>query len=62
MDVMLFKSDLSRTDWPAIDHVGLYLGNGWMIHSSGGRDGVTISWAGDGWWHDHFVWGRRVIR
>lgn len=61
MDLMFFKSDLGRTDWPAIDHVGLYLGNGWMIHSSGGRDGVTLSWSGDGWWRDHFVWGRRII-
>jgi cell wall-associated NlpC family hydrolase len=61
MDVMLFRSDLSRTDYGSIDHAGLYLGNGWMIHSSGGRAGVTLSWAGDGWWRDHFVFGRRVI-
>jgi hypothetical protein len=61
LDLMFFQSDLGATTWPSIDHVGLYIGNGWMLHSSGGRDGVTISPVGDGWWNEHFKWGARVI-
>jgi hypothetical protein len=61
-DLLFFQSDRNRTDWPAIDHAGLALGNGWMIHSSGSRAGVTISWIGyNSWWGDHFRWGRRLF-
>jgi hypothetical protein len=43
-------------------HVGIYLGNGWMVHSSGSRDGISLGAIGRGaWWHDQFAWGRRVI-
>ena len=45
----------------AVGHAGLYLGNGWFIHSSGGRAGVAVDWMGDGYWHDRFVWGRRIV-
>ena len=45
----------------AVGHAGLYLGNGWFIHSSGSRAGVGLDWMGDGYWHDRFVWGRRIV-
>ncbi|MCA1832022.1 MAG: C40 family peptidase [Actinomycetota bacterium] len=61
MDIVLFQSELSSTSYTAIDHAGMYIGSGWMIHSSGGRAGVTISWMGDGWWKDHFKVGRRIM-
>jgi cell wall-associated NlpC family hydrolase len=63
LDVLLFDTDSvtsDGTDWQSVDHVGVALGNGWMIHSSGGRAGVTVDWVGDGWWHDHFRWARRI--
>ena len=59
-DLMLF-SDGGGTSWTDADHVGVYLGNGWMVHSTGSNAGVAIEWAGDGWWHDHFLWGRRLF-
>ncbi len=62
MDLLFFDADRSHRGWRGVDHVGLALGNGWMIHSSGGRDGVTIDWVGDGWWRDHAKWARRLIR
>lgn len=44
-------------------HVGLYLGKGWMIHSSNGRAGVSISPIGKStWWRTQFLFGRRVIQ
>jgi cell wall-associated NlpC family hydrolase len=45
----------------AVGHAGLYLGNGWFIHSSGSKAGVALDWMGDGYWRDRFVWGRRLI-
>jgi cell wall-associated NlpC family hydrolase len=39
----------------------VYLGGGWMIHSSSGRDGVSIDWVRQGWYRDRFVWSRRVV-
>ena len=43
-------------------HAGLYLGGGWMIHSSGGRAGVSLARINGGsWWNDQLAWGRRVI-
>jgi len=42
-------------------HAAVWMGNGWFIHSSGSNDGVSISRL-DGYWHDNFAWGRRVLR
>lgn len=44
-----------------VDHVDVYIGNGWAIDSSSGQGGVTIMWVGDGWYRDHFVHARRII-
>lgn len=44
-----------------VDHVNLYIGNGWALDSSSGYAGSTIMWVGDGWYRDHFVDGRRVL-
>jgi hypothetical protein len=43
-----------------VDHVGVFLGNGWMFHSTSG--GPFITWVGDGWYYDHFVWGRKLLK
>jgi hypothetical protein len=44
-------------------HGAVYIGSGWMIHSSGSRDGVSIAYVGKGsYWRGEFAWGRRVIR
>jgi cell wall-associated NlpC family hydrolase len=59
-DLLLFDGDGGK-GWRGVDHVGLSMGGGWMIHSSSGRDGVSIDWVRQGWYRDHFVWGRRVV-
>jgi cell wall-associated NlpC family hydrolase len=62
-DVVLFAPDGKRSKARDVYHAGLYLGNGWMIHSSGSRAGVSVgSIAPGSWWHDQILWGRRVIR
>ena len=42
-----------------IDHMGIYVGNGWFIHSSG--YGVAVARL-DGWYARSFAWGRRPLQ
>ncbi len=41
-----------------VDHMGIYLGNGWLVHSS--RYGVALAPL-DGWYDDRLSWGRRPL-
>jgi cell wall-associated NlpC family hydrolase len=61
-DVVLFTPK-GRDGKPGdVYHAGIYLGKGWMIHSSGSRGGVSISSIAPGsWWHDQLIFGRRVV-
>lgn len=61
-DILTFAPG-GRDDKPAnVYHAGMYLGEGWMIHSSGSRAGVSLAPVTKGsYWHDQFLWGRRVI-
>jgi cell wall-associated NlpC family hydrolase len=43
-----------------VNHVALYIGNNWMMSSSGSVDGPVLEWVGSGWWRDHFVYGRAL--
>lgn len=61
LDLVFFDTDGSGTGWRHVDHVGVSLGNGWMIHSSGGRAGATIDRIDEGWWAGAFRWGRRIV-
>jgi hypothetical protein len=45
-----------------VDHVDVYVGNGWALDSSNTPAGVTLMWVGTGWYRDHFVFGRRITR
>jgi cell wall-associated NlpC family hydrolase len=62
-DLMFFASNGRRASAGEVYHAGLYLGRGWMIHSSGSRAGISLAAVGhDAWWHSQFTWGRRVIK
>ncbi|CAG7615839.1 hypothetical protein PAESOLCIP111_01832 [Paenibacillus solanacearum] len=43
-----------------IGHVGVYIGNGKILHTYG-KPGVTISTIKSGWWDDHYITARRVL-
>lgn len=61
-DVVFFSSQGRSAPASSVYHAGIYLGHGWMIHSSGSRDGVSLSGIGrNSWWHSQIAWGRRVI-
>jgi cell wall-associated NlpC family hydrolase len=57
-DLMFFGRGGRRAKVAAIDHTGIYLGNGWMINSS--RYGVAVARV-DGWNAERFAWGRRPL-
>jgi cell wall-associated NlpC family hydrolase len=42
-----------------VDHAGIYLGGGWIVHSSG--SGTTLH-PFEGWYRDRFAWARRPLR
>jgi cell wall-associated NlpC family hydrolase len=49
----------SRATEADIIHAGIYLGDNWVIHSSG--QGVYVLPLKGGWLGDQFAWGRRVL-
>jgi cell wall-associated NlpC family hydrolase len=44
-----------------VDHVDVYIGNGWSLDSGSSNGGVSIVNVSSGWYRDHFVHGRRII-
>jgi len=56
-DLMFYDGDLDGT----VDHVDVFVGNGWSLDSSSSVGGVTLMWVKRGWYRDHFVHGRRVL-
>ena len=58
-DVLFFASSGNRSQAAGVDHMGIYLGGGWMIHSS--RYGVALVPVTSGWYRDRFSWGRRPL-
>jgi len=57
-DVIFFGSRGPKSKPAQVDHTGIYLGNGWFIHSSG--YGVALARL-DGWYASSFAWARRPL-
>jgi cell wall-associated NlpC family hydrolase len=57
-DVLFFGSRGPKSKPAQVDHTGIYLGNGWFIHSS--EYGVALARL-DGWYASSFAWGRRPL-
>ena len=57
-DLVFFGAGGRRAKPASIDHMGIYLGNGWVIHSS--RYGVALVPIG-GWYENRLAWGRRPL-
>jgi cell wall-associated NlpC family hydrolase len=56
-DVVFFGKG-PRSKPSEVDHMGIYVADGWFVHSS--RDGVTMTELA-GWWRDRFAWARRPL-
>jgi cell wall-associated NlpC family hydrolase len=57
-DVIFFGAAGPKSKPPQVDHMGIYLGNGWFVHSSG--YGVALAQI-SGWYAERFAWGRRPL-
>ncbi len=57
-DLLFFGPGGRRAKAARVDHMGIYAGSGWMIHSS--RYGVALVQV-DGWFAERFAWGRRPL-
>jgi cell wall-associated NlpC family hydrolase len=57
-DLLFFANAGPRAKPAAVDHMGINLGNGWMIHAS--RYGVALAQL-DGWYTRRLAWGRRPL-
>ena len=57
-DVLFFGPSGPRSKPASIGHAGVYLGGGWMIHSSG--QGVAVTPL-TGWYRQQFAWARRPL-
>jgi cell wall-associated NlpC family hydrolase len=57
-DLVFFGSGGPRAKAASVDHAGIFLGSGWMVHSS--RYGVALAKL-DGWYRERFTWGRRPL-
>jgi cell wall-associated NlpC family hydrolase len=57
-DVVFWGSAGPRSKPAQVDHTGIYLGNGWFIHSSG--YGVALAQL-SGWYKQRFAWARRPL-
>jgi cell wall-associated NlpC family hydrolase len=57
-DVVFFGAHGPRSRPAQVDHMGINLGGGWMIHSS--RQGVFLSPL-QNWYRQRFAWARRPL-
>jgi cell wall-associated NlpC family hydrolase len=57
-DVVFFGSAGARSTPNQVGHTGIYLGAGWIVHSSG--QGVAVTQL-TGWYRQTFSWGRRPL-
>jgi cell wall-associated NlpC family hydrolase len=57
-DVIFFGDRGPRSQPAQVGHMGIYIGNGWFIHSS--EYGVALATL-DGWYKREFAWARRPL-
>jgi cell wall-associated NlpC family hydrolase len=57
-DIVFFGSRGARSKPSEVGHMGIYVGNGWLVHSS--RFGTTLT-PMTGWYETTFAWGRSPL-
>jgi len=58
-DVIFFGSRGPKSKPAQVNHTGIYLGNGWFIHSSG--HGVALAEL-NGWYRSEYAWARNPLK
>jgi cell wall-associated NlpC family hydrolase len=57
-DLVFFGARGTRSKPAEVGHMGIFVGNGWMVHSS---DRGTTLLPMTGWYETRFAWGRRPL-
>jgi cell wall-associated NlpC family hydrolase len=57
-DLLFYDGD----DDGVVDHVDVYIGNGWAVDSGSSVGGVSITRVEDTWYEEHFVHARRITK
>jgi cell wall-associated NlpC family hydrolase len=57
-DLVFFGTKGTASKPAQVDHVGIYLGNDWLVQA--GSTGVALTPL-TGWYQTHFAWGRRPL-
>jgi cell wall-associated NlpC family hydrolase len=57
-DLLFFGAHGTASQPAEVNHMGIYLGDGWMIHSS--SQGVALAPL-SGWYRTRFAWARRPL-
>jgi len=57
-DVLFFGARGPKSKPAEINHTGIYLGDGWFVHSSG--YGVALARL-DGWYRSGYAWARSPL-
>ena len=58
-DLLCFSNTYSSSDW--ITHVGIYIGDGRMVHAANSTRGVTVDTVTSGYYYSHFAAARRIL-
>ena len=58
-DLVFFGAHGARSKPAEVDHMGIYLGSGWFVHSS--EQGVALASLSIGSYAARFAWGRRPL-
>ena len=58
-DLLFFGADGPKSKPAEVDHMGIYLGDGWFVHSS--EQGVALAPLSADWYGSRFAWARRPL-
>ena len=58
-DLLCFSNTYASSDW--ITHVGIYIGDGKMVHAANSQRGVTVDTITSGYYYSHYAAARRIL-
>ena len=58
-DLICFSNTYASSDW--ITHVGIYIGDGKMVHAANSTRGVTVDSITSGYYYSHYAAARRIL-
>lgn len=59
-DMVFFSNTYSSSEW--ITHVGIYIGEGKMVHAANSQRGITVDSITSGYYYNHYAGARRILK